>query len=199
MTENFLKSGCDSASGATPAVHPPLQQLAEDAPWNTKPHWYAVQTLPRYEKKVAAQLEQKGIPLFLPLIREIHRWSDRRKIVEVPLFPGYTFVHIPWSTRERLAVLQSSGVIRMVSSGCEPLPIEDKQVEDIKLLLTHNVPLTPYPYLKAGQRVRIRGGCLDGVEGILVARKSSSSFVVTVEAIQRSLAISVEGYELEPA
>jgi transcription antitermination factor NusG len=88
--------------------------------------------------------------------------------------------------------------VRLVANGSDPLPIDEKHIEDLKLLLAAKSFPTPYPFLKAGQRVRIRGGCLDGVEGILLSRNSGSSLVVSIEAIQRSLAIRLEGYTVEP-
>jgi len=161
--------------------------------------WYAVQTRGRHEKKVASQLAEKNIETFLPALREVHRWSDRKKVVEVPLFPSYAFVHINANSWERLSVLQTDGVVRIVTSGSEFAPIEPKQIEDIRTLLGAGVNVSMYPFLKVGQRVRVRGGCLNGMEGLLIARPKESTLVITVDAIQRSIAIDLDGYQVEPA
>jgi transcription antitermination factor NusG len=184
-------------------MQPSLEHIVDQRPWSATlcetPSWYAVQTCPRHEKRVASQLRQKEVTTLLPLVSEIHRWSDRQKTVELPLFPGYLFVRMPWTGSHRLQVLQTTGVIRLVSKGCEPVPIEDKEIEDLQRLLATKTFLSPYPFLKAGQRVRIRGGCLDGVEGVLVRQNSDSSLIVSIQAIQRSMAVRIDGYGVEPA
>lgn len=161
------------------------------------PHWYAVQTNARHERKVTLQLEEKGVTTFLPLVTEVHRWSDRRKVVELPLFSCYAFVNMTSSVEARLAVLQTRGVIGFVGIRGVGIPIPDKEIQDIKTLLAHDATCAPYPYLKIGKRVRIGGGCLDGVEGILVAKNSDRSLVVSIEMIQRSLAVRIDGYDVE--
>jgi transcription antitermination factor NusG len=159
--------------------------------------WYAVQTLARHEKKVTAQLEEKGVTTFLPLVTEVHRWSDRRKVVEVPLFSCYAFVHMGPSVEGRLLVVQTPGVIGFVGIHGVGTPIPDKEIEDIQTLLTHHAGCAPYPFLNVGKRVRIRGGCFDGVEGILVGKNSDRSLVVSIELIQRSVAVRFDGYDVE--
>jgi transcription termination/antitermination protein NusG len=159
--------------------------------------WYAIHTRSRHEKTVATQLEQKGLTTFLPLLKEVHRWSDRRMLVEQPLFQGYVFIRIPFSAEYRLAVLTTSGVAGFVGIQGRALPIPDKQIEDVQTLLAGRILFGEYPFLRLGQRVRIRGGCLDGVEGILVAKNSDRSVVVSIDLIQRSLAVRVSGFDLE--
>ncbi len=159
--------------------------------------WYAVQTRARHEKKVDQQLQEKRVTTFLPLIAQMHRWSDRRKLVQLPLFPCYTFVQMGASVGARILVRRTMGVVGFVGVHGEALPIPDKQIEDIRTLLAHTVPCVPYPFLRLGQRVRIRGGCLEGIEGILVGKNSDRSLVVSVELIQRSVAMRIEGYDVE--
>jgi transcription antitermination factor NusG len=159
--------------------------------------WYAVQTHPRYEKKILLTLTDAGATAFLPLVNQVHRWSDRRMLVQVPLFPCYVFVRIIPLPLNRIAVLRTSGVISFVGSRGQGSPIPDRQIEDLRTLASRNVPTDPYPFLKVGQRVRIRGGCLEGIEGILVVRDEDRKVVVSVDTIQKSLAISVKGYDIE--
>jgi transcriptional antiterminator NusG len=161
------------------------------------PQWYAVQTRGRHEKKVATKLNEKGIETFLPAMREVHRWSDRNKIVEVPLFPCYTFVRAAVDSSERLRIVQTDGVVRIVGTGTELSAIDAKQIDDIRMLLGAEVPMMMYPCLKVGQRIRVRSGCLAGLEGILVSRPRESTLVICVEAIQRAIAINVDGYQIE--
>jgi transcription termination/antitermination protein NusG len=160
-------------------------------------YWFAVQTRSRHEKKVATLLAEKQIAAYLPLLKEVHRWSDRRKMVEQPLFPGYVFVRIPKADEPRIAVLRTSGVVRFVGIQGEGIPISDREIENVQTLISTETPYGFHPFLRAGQKVRIRGGYLDGVEGILVAKNSDQSVVVSVELIQRSLAIRVAGFDLE--
>ena len=159
--------------------------------------WYAIQTRCRFEQKAATQLQNKGIETFLPLVKEIHRWSDRRQIVQVPLFPGYGFVRLADFPACRLRILQTVGVTGFVMFNGIPVPVPEQQLEDVQRLLANEIACKAYPFLKAGQRVRIRGGCLDGLEGILISENKDHSLVVSIEAIQRSLALRIDGYDVE--
>jgi len=161
------------------------------------PQWFALRTRSRHEKRVEMQLTEQGICAFLPLQTESHRWSDRHKVVEVPLFPGYVFVQVVQSAETRLTLLRTTGVAALVGIHGEGLPIPDKQIDDIRTLLENGVPLSPRTFLNVGQRVRIRGGSLDGVEGLLLARNADRSLVVSVELIRRSLEVRMAGYEVE--
>lgn len=160
--------------------------------------WYAIQTRVRFEKKVAIQLQAKGIETFLPFIKQVHRWSDRRQVIELPLFPGYGFVRIPAAPDHRLRVLQTVGLTRFVTMNGTPIPVPEKQIEGVQLLLSNNLACRAYPFSKVGQRVRIRGGGLDGLEGILISDNKGHSLVISIESIHRSLAIRIEGYDVEP-
>ncbi len=161
-------------------------------------NWYAVQTRSRHEKMVTRQLEVLGFATFLPICTEIRQWSDRRKVVELPLFPGYAFVQIVYQPEQRLRVLTTEGIVNFVGVQGQGLPIPDKQIEDIRSLLNANVPFESYPFLKVGQRVRIRSGSLNGTEGILVGQESDRRLIISVELIQRSISIRLQGYEVEP-
>jgi transcription antitermination factor NusG len=159
--------------------------------------WVAVQTRSRHEKAVATQLEQKGVENYLPLLSQDRKWSDRIKSVSLPLFPNYVFARCSPAGKERLLILQTLGVIRIVGSGSILEQIPEKQLQDVRALLDQ-VSCEPYPFCRAGQKVRIRGGCLDGVEGIFVERNHDESLVISIEIIQRSIAVRVSGYQLEP-
>src|SRR6266536_144215 len=160
---------------------------------------YGLHPRPRHEKLVAQRHEERGVTAFLPLVTEVHRWSDRKKAVQLPLFSCYVFAKFSMNRVERLRVLRVDGVFGLVGSKGEGTPIPDEQIVAVRSLVETQLPWTSHPFLKIGQRVRIRSGALDGLEGILVSRNGDRTLVVSIEAIQRSLAVRVEGYEVEPA
>ena len=162
-------------------------------------NWYAVHTKSRHEKRVAAQFEEKQVRTFLPLLRQIHKWSDRQEKVEVPLFSCYAFVRMFQTSEERLKVLRTPGVLGFVGNERLGTPIPEEQIESLQTMIRGNASCFPHPFINAGRRVRIRGGSLDGVEGILVRQGADQSMVVSVELLQRSVAVRVEGYDIELA
>jgi transcriptional antiterminator NusG len=143
-------------------------------------------------------LESLGIPTFLPLVMETRRWSDRKKVVSLPLFSCFVFVQIPTSDELRVQVLKTPGVVNFVGNRGTPLPIPEKEIEDVRVLVATRVAYSSHPFLKLGQRVRIVGGALDQIEGTLIGRGPESKLVISVELIQRSLAISVYDFDVEP-
>ena len=161
-----------------------------------KQPWYAIRTRYRFEKKVTTQLQRKGIETFLPVLEEVHRWTDREKRVTMPLFSGYAFARVDLISKSRIDLLRTVGVIGLIGFAGQVIPIPTRQIDDLQLLLSQKVPCALHPFLKIGQRVRIHGGCLDGLEGILDER-GEKSLVISVESIERSVAIRIEGYELE--
>jgi transcription antitermination factor NusG len=161
--------------------------------------WLAVQTWPRYEKKIALELAKKQVEVFLPLVASEHQWSDRRRIVQLPLFPGYVFLRAPETFASRISILRTNGVINFVGARNVGTPIPVNEIESVRALLARGITFQNHSYLNIGQRVRIRGSSLDGVEGILVERNHDLSLVVSIQIIQRSLAIRVAGYRIEAA
>jgi transcription antitermination factor NusG len=166
---------------------------------NESEQWYGLHTRPRHEKIVTHRLAERGVTTFLPLVTEVHRWSDRKKSVQLPLFSCYVFAKFIPNRVDRLRVLRVDGVFALVGAGGEGAPIPDAEIDAVRSLVETQLPWSSHPYLKIGQRVRIRSGALDGMEGILVSRNGDRTLVISVEAIQRSLAVRVEGYEVEPA
>ncbi|MGC1536789.1 MAG: UpxY family transcription antiterminator [Candidatus Sulfotelmatobacter sp.] len=170
---------------------PPVEAEAEN--------WYGLQTRPRHEKIVAQRLAERGVKTFLPLVTEIHRWSDRKKSVEVPLLRCYVFAKFVPNRAERLRVLRVDGVFGLVGARGEGTPIPDGEIDSVRSVIEGPLPWSSHPFLKIGQRVRIQSGALNGLEGILVSRNGDRTLVISVDAIQRSLSVRVEGYEVEPA
>lgn len=161
--------------------------------------WYALHVRPRHEKAVVLRLADRGVETFLPVITEVHRWSDRQKRVELPLFSCYVFARFVPNRADRLRVLRVDGVLGLVGSRNEGAPIPEEQINAVRAVVDGTASWSSYPFLKVGQRVRVRSGALDGVEGVLVSRNGSDTLVISVDAIQRSLAVKVEGYQVELA
>jgi len=162
------------------------------------PQWFAIHTRARHERVVARQLQEKGLTTFHPVVNEVHKWSDRRKVVESPLFNCYVFVKIAPTPTQRLQVLQVNSVLSFVGTRGQGIAIPDEQIDAVRTMIDGRLSCSAYPFLKIGQRVRIRSGALNGLEGILVSRNGDRTLVISVDAIQRSLAVKVEGYEVDP-
>lgn len=160
-------------------------------------NWFAVYTASRHEKRVAQHLTQREIEYYLPLYRSARKWSDGSKVtLELPLFPGYLFVHIKRS--ERVRVLNVPGALAVVGGmGREPVPLPDGTIDALRAGL-HLRAAEPYPLLTVGQRARIRSGALAGMEGVVVRRKNSFRVVLTLEHIMQSIAVEVAAEDLEP-
>jgi transcription antitermination factor NusG len=162
-----------------------------------QPQWYAIRTRSRHEKIVSEQLEKQGIETFLPLVKRTHKWSDRVKEVELPLFSGYNFVRLVLSSPERMRVLKAHGVAGFVGINGSGTAIPESQIQDVRTVLASKVPFEEHTFLKVGQRVRIRGGSLDGVEGILAVQNGDQSLTISLGPIHRSLSIRIQGYTVE--
>ena len=162
--------------------------------------WYAVYTRGRHEKKVAAQLAEKGIDHYLPLWHRRRRWSDRTVTVAFPLFPGYLFVHLNLMDAETyLRVLKTRGVVRFVRfNGHGPEPVPDEEVESVRRVCESGLPYDPYPYLSEGRWVEVRRGILKGIRGYIVRRDDNTRLVLTVELIRQALSVVVPIEDVEP-
>jgi len=156
----------------------------------SQPQWYALTVKPNHEKTAAQALEIKGMEVFLPLYRARRRWSDRTKELELPLFAGYVFCRYP--TPERARVLATPGVTSVVGFGNKPAAVPEAQIDSVRTMVSSGLRLSPWPFLRVGERVRIEAGPLAGVEGILTQVKDAWRVVVNVELLQRSVAAEVE-------
>jgi transcription antitermination factor NusG len=161
-------------------------------------NWYAVHTRARHERAVAHRLYDRGVATFLPVFTEVHRWHDRKKTLELPLFSCYLFVKLTPCNEEWQRVLRTDSVLGLVGTQGVGTPIPDEQIDAVRILVREQPPCCSHPFLKTGQRVRIRGGALEGLEGIFLSRHGHRRLIISVEAMQRSLAIQVEGYDVEP-
>lgn len=152
--------------------------------------WFAVTVKPHHEKTVSAILRNKGFEEFLPLYRVRNRWSDRVKELELPLFPSYVFCR--FTAEDRVRVLRTPSIRGVVGFGDGPMPIPDREIEAVRKLVDSDLPLGPWPFLKVGHRVRITQGSMRDVEGILIQVKDSFRVVVSIELLQRSVAVTID-------
>jgi transcription antitermination factor NusG len=162
----------------------------------SQPRWYAAYTCANHEKRVAAELGAREVEHFLALYSSMRRWKDRRVQLEFPLFPGYVFVRLPLS--ERLRVAQIPSVVRLVGFGGLPTALPDREMEILRTGLGQSLRAEPHPFLTVGRRVRITAGPFAGLEGALKRKKSSLRVVVTLELIQRSVAVDVDAGDVRP-
>lgn len=180
---------CDPKGGAILIIPPNTKEDAQ---------WYAVRTRSRCEKKVELLLRQSGATTFLPLLKQVHHWSDRRKTILTPLFSGYVFARMELTRELRLQILRVTGVVGFAGGTDRPACIPENQIEALRQILGTDAFCSMHPFLKKGRRVRICGGALDGVIGIL-QDDDEKHLVISIECIQRALSIRIEGYELEAA
>ena len=160
--------------------------------------WYALHTRARHEKAIERRLQEQGMETFVPTSMEMHRWSDRKKKVEVPLFSCYVFVRCALTAADRTRVYRVESVHGFVGTRGASLPIPDEQIESIQKVLSQTAPWRSYPFLKVGQRVRVCGGAMDGVEGVFLSENGDHSLIISVDAIQRSMAVRIDGYDVQP-
>jgi transcription antitermination factor NusG len=159
-------------------------------------HWYATHVCSRHEKQVVSQLQEREVDCFLPVYRSVRRWKDRRKELDLALFPGYVFVHM--DLKDRLRVLQLPGVVRFVSFNGHPAALPDSDIESLSYGLASGIRAEPHPYLKVGMRARVRSGPMAGAQGILIRRKDKFRVVLSIDIIMRSVAVEVDEADVEP-
>ena len=153
----------------------------------SSPAWYAVQTGYRYEQRVASGLAAKGIETYLPLLHEVHQWNDRRKAIDVPAFSGYLFVRYESNVRNRVRVLETSGVVRLLGGNHAPSPIAEYEIDALRRTLSSGVPVDRCDTLAPGSLVRVKQGPLAGVRGRLVRYKNNVRLIVAISAFAKAV------------
>ena len=153
-------------------------------------HWYAIYTRPRFEKKVDAQLKEKGFESYLPLHTVVRQWSDRRKKVEEPLFRGYVFVRT--TPRERVHSLQIIGAVRMVGFGGRPSIVPDEQIEAVRRILKEGLKVETIDYIQTGDLVEVVQGPLMGLKGVLMEKRHRGRFVISIDSIRQSISVEID-------
>jgi transcription antitermination factor NusG len=152
--------------------------------------WYAIRTRSNHEKITAMGLKGKGYEPYLPTYHVHRRRAERIIKSDHPLFPGYVFCC--FDVKKRLPILITTGVVSIVGFGGEPAPIPDHEIEAVRAALRSGLPSEPCPYLREGQRIRVMGGSLEGVEGILLKKKNQLRMVISVSMLQRSISVEID-------
>jgi transcription antitermination factor NusG len=169
--------------------------LTEDAVQNEM-FWYAGYTASRHEKRVAEHFTQRGVEHFLPLYETIHRWNNGRHRIQLPLFPGYIFVHI--ALRDRMRVIEVPGFVRLVGFSGLPVPLPESGIVAMRKAMAMGINAQPHPYLTAGSRVEVVRGPFQGMRGILLRRRGKCHFVLSLDLIMRSMAVDVDACDVIP-
>ncbi|MCU1292294.1 MAG: transcriptional activator RfaH [Bryobacterales bacterium] len=202
------ESSCNAASVASARVVPVQEDILtiSSLPWRvglqrmssqpapvlqgSRLPWYGVRTKSNQERLAASVLEAKGFEHYLPSYQVRRRWSDRTVETTVPLFPGYLFCR--FDSSQKLPVVSTPGVVSVVGFGNVPAPITDSEIEAIQAVLLSGIPAEPHSYLREGQKVRVTSGPLEGVEGLLIKKRSEWRMIVSITLLQRSIAVEID-------
>lgn len=155
--------------------------------------WFAIQVRPRYEFLVACILRSKGFEEFMPSYKSKRQWSDRKKQIELPLFPGYVFCR--FNAQIRVPIVTTPGFLRVVSPH---IPIPDSEIEAIQAVVASGVPASPCSYIKVGSQVQLIGGPLAGIQGVLVSYRNQHRLVLSVTLVQSSISVEVDYTDVRP-
>jgi len=161
------------------------------------PKWYAVYTRPRFEKQVAQRLGEQGIEAYLPLIKTMRQWSDRKKMVEIPLFSSYVFVQI--DRRDYDIVLQTQGVVKYISFEGKAATIPPEQINNLKIIVNSDekIETTWKPHQK-GDKVMVNAGSLKGLKGELISDGERKKVLIRIDSIDQNLTVEIHSSLIEP-
>jgi transcriptional antiterminator NusG len=163
-------------------------------------NWYVVYVKSRHEFVTHKELTRRCVEAYLPSIKKVRQWSDRKVFIEVPLFPGYLFVHVRPHADDFLYVLKTRGVVSLLSLiPGHPTPLPDEAIDSLKLLVESGDELDIYPFLKEGAHVRVKRGPLTGAEGMLSKKEDHYMFLVAIELLGRSIGVKIYADDLEAA
>jgi transcription antitermination factor NusG len=173
----------------------PLIYIAEAGIGHDTPLWYVAYTYPRHEKAVSEQLQLRLVETFLPTYKHTSTWKDRRVKLDLPLFAGYVFTRVP--ERDRLKVISVPGVIRMLSYRGAPVAVSDAEIDAIRRCVGSGAKLEPHRYITVGDRVRVREGVFEGLNGIIVRENNQCKLVISIELIHQSVSLEIDPNCLE--
>jgi transcription antitermination factor NusG len=160
------------------------------------PAWFALQVKATHERRVTAALDSSGYESFLPSYWSRRHWSDRIKQVELPLFPGYVFCR--FGPSDRVPVLKTPSVARIVGFGGGPMPVDDQEIASLQQAVASGSQVSTHPFLQVGRRVRIENGPLAGLEGLITAVRGQARLVLSVGLLQRSVAVDIDSASVVP-
>ncbi len=153
--------------------------------------WYAFRVRPRHEKMVSGALRRKGYEEFLPVTRSRHKWSDRSKVVELPLFPGYIFCG---ARRSDIGGIRSTpGIVDVIRAGVQPLPARQEEIEGLRQAAEADLPLESCAFVEssASDQLRITSGPLKGLQGLLIEVRGAERLILSVELLRRSVMVEL--------
>jgi len=152
--------------------------------------WLVLYTRPRYDKKVQGQLDEAGIVNYFPLREELHEWSDRKKLVELPLFPSYIFVYV--DERQRIATLQMDGSLKFVHFGGKIAEVSQRTIDNLRLAMIRPEAIRiEETTLRLGQRVRVKHGPMEGMKGNLFEFRGHTRVAIHVEVVNQIVSVEV--------
>ena len=161
--------------------------------------WYCVHTRSRHEDAVYQRLSDKKIQAFLPKMEVWSKRKDRRKKIQKALFPGYLFVYEMMNAHRGLEILKTAGVVKILGNEVGPMPVPETQIDSIKKLMDGKAAVSPFPYLKEGQLIRVVDGPLKGCEGFLVKiKEQKEKLVISIDLLRRSISVEIESASIEP-
>lgn len=156
--------------------------------------WFALQVIPQHEKKVALMLEHKGFRQFLPTYKARRKWSDRVKMIDLPLFPGYVFCRTQRSSIG--STLGTPSIYRVVSFGGKPYPVPEEEITALQCVVSSKRDICSYPYLTVGRRVQVKTGPLAGIRGFIAQVKNRDRLIISVDLITKSVSVTVQASEV---
>ncbi len=170
-----------------------------DYPNSDRLLWYCVHTRSRHEDAVYQRLSDKKIQAFLPKMEVWSKRKDRRKKIQKALFSGYLFVYETMNPLHGLEILKTPGVVKILGNEVGPMPVPETQIESIKKILNGKAAVSPFPYLKEGQLIRVADGPFKGCEGFLVKiKEQKEKLVISIDLLQRSVSVEIESSSIEP-
>jgi transcriptional antiterminator NusG len=162
--------------------------------------WFALYVKSRHEFITDSELRKKGLETFLPSVKKLRHWKDRKKLIDFPLFPGYLFINIYPNPEEFINVLKTRGVVTLVSLGSgHPTSVPPEEISSLKLLIESGKELDIYPYLREGMWARVRRGPLEGAEGILKKKEDQYMFLINIKILGRSVSVKINADDIEDA
>ncbi len=163
-------------------------------------NWYALYVKSRHEFIAESELRRKEINTFLPFVKIVRQWKDRKKLLDFPIFPGYLFVSVYARPEEYLNVLKTRGAVRLLSTKAGfPTPVSPDEINSLKLIIESGQSVDIYPHLSEGMPVRVRRGPLTGAAGLIVKKLDQYIFVVNVEMLGRSVGVKIYADDIESA
>jgi transcription antitermination factor NusG len=153
--------------------------------------WFALQTRYRYEERIASELKAKGFESYLPTLREIHQWKDRKKVMDVPAFGGYLFARFEPSVQNRVRVLETAGVVKLLGNHGRPEPVPEREIQSLRLALESGADCDRHPCMEIGTPVKIRRGMLAGVEGRVLRIANRIKVLVNITSVCQAIAVEV--------